>query len=58
VENVWRIPARKATSSGREAEELIVSSFGHGAPAFSPDGQKIAFSSNRTGVRIPVKVAT
>jgi dipeptidyl aminopeptidase/acylaminoacyl peptidase len=50
VGNVWRIPARKATPSDQQAEEFISSSFMDGGAVFSPDGQRIAFSSSRSGV--------
>jgi serine/threonine protein kinase/sugar lactone lactonase YvrE len=48
--DIWRIPGRKATQPRRLPEKLIASSFDEGSPSYSPDGRKIAFSSDRSGV--------
>jgi Tol biopolymer transport system component/DNA-binding winged helix-turn-helix (wHTH) protein len=51
--NIWRLPAaaaitREATDSARPLK-LIGSSRSEDSPQFSPDGQKIAFTSDRSG---------
>jgi Tol biopolymer transport system component len=48
--DIWRIPGRRASAPDGEPEKLIASSGDDWNPSYSPDGRKIAFSSNRTGV--------
>jgi Tol biopolymer transport system component len=46
---IWRIPGRRSTVAGRKPEKLIASRWDDGEPAYSPDGRRIAFSSDRSG---------
>jgi Tol biopolymer transport system component len=46
---LWRVPGRLG-SRGQEPRKLIVSSQRDANPAYSPDGRKIAFASDRRGV--------
>jgi Tol biopolymer transport system component len=48
--DIWRVPGRKASVAGRTPERLIGSSRMDTMPAYSPDGRKIAFQSDRSGV--------
>jgi Tol biopolymer transport system component len=48
--DIWRSPGRKVAPHDRIPERLIESSAYDGAPAYSPDGRKIAFGSYRSGV--------
>jgi Tol biopolymer transport system component len=48
--DIWRIPGRGASALGGEPEELVASSGSDYHPAYSPDGRRIAFSSDRSGV--------
>jgi Tol biopolymer transport system component len=47
---IWRVPGRRATGEGPEPQPFIASTQGEVAPAYSPDGKRIAFSSPRSGV--------
>jgi Tol biopolymer transport system component len=47
--NIWRIPGPKALDKISAPTRVIASTASDGAPQFSPDGKKIAFSSNRSG---------
>jgi len=47
--DIWRVPGRRAASADRVPSRLISSSRGELPGAFSPDGRKIAFTSNRAG---------
>jgi len=44
---IWRLPLHGR--SGRDAQLLISSSRGESHPKYSPDGERIAFESNRSG---------
>jgi Tol biopolymer transport system component len=46
---IWRTPGRKALPTSRVPRRLIWSSQNDAEPAYSPDGQKIAFESDRSG---------
>jgi len=48
--DIWRLPGRKSRLVGRPPEKLITSSAYEENPAYSPDGRKIAFVSDRSGV--------
>ena len=48
--DIWRRPGRRAAAPEGEPEKLIASSGLDYHPDYSPDGQRIAFSSNRSGV--------
>jgi Tol biopolymer transport system component len=48
--DIWRLPGRKSRFVGRPPEKLITSSANEWNPAYSPDGRKIAFFSDRSGV--------
>jgi Tol biopolymer transport system component len=48
--DIWRFPGRRSSEPTRPPERLIGSSAWDGHPAYSPDGQKIAFGSSRSGV--------
>ncbi|MCC6395173.1 MAG: PD40 domain-containing protein [Bryobacterales bacterium] len=47
--NIWQIPLRSPGQSAGPAEPLIVSSRLDAAAAYSPDGPRIVFFSNRSG---------
>ena len=49
-ENVWRTPGGGASVPNREPERLITSSGWDHHPAYSQDGEKIAFQSSRSGI--------
>ncbi len=46
--NIWRIEL-DAAGKARSQTELIASTFGDHGPDYSPDGQKIVFTSGRSG---------
>ncbi len=46
--NIWRMPLRGA-GTGSEPVQLIHSTRFDAGPSYSPDGKKIAFTSNRSG---------
>jgi Tol biopolymer transport system component len=46
---IWRIPGRRSSVAGRKPEKLIASRWNDDEPAYSPDGRRIAFSSDRSG---------
>jgi Tol biopolymer transport system component len=48
--DVWRTPGRGASAPDGQPEKLIASSGSEYHPAYSPDGRRIAFSSDRSGV--------
>jgi Tol biopolymer transport system component/DNA-binding winged helix-turn-helix (wHTH) protein len=47
--NIWRVEINQITGQARTPVRLIASSLLDGAPQYSPDGQKIAFGSFRSG---------
>jgi serine/threonine protein kinase len=47
--DIWRLPGRRAALHDRTAQRLITSKAHDGSPAVSPDGEKIAFASYRSG---------
>ena len=47
--NIWRIPGPNATDRRSAPARFIASTQGDIEPQFSPDGEKIAFGSNRSG---------
>jgi Tol biopolymer transport system component len=47
--DIWRIPGRRSSVADRKPEELIASRWNDEEPAYSPDGRRIAFSSDRSG---------
>ena len=47
---IWRVAGRGASVGSREPEKLIASSQADSNPAYSPDGRRIAFESDRSGV--------
>jgi dipeptidyl aminopeptidase/acylaminoacyl peptidase len=47
---IWRMPGRTVGVREREARVLIASSQQEYQPSYSPDGRRIAFSSDRAGV--------
>jgi Tol biopolymer transport system component len=49
-QSIWRAPGRTNPLRTREPEKLIASNQTDGNPAYSPDGRKIAFHSDRSGV--------
>jgi Tol biopolymer transport system component/tRNA A-37 threonylcarbamoyl transferase component Bud32 len=49
-QSIWRAPGRTNPLRTRGPQKLIASSQTDGNPAFSPDGLKIAFHSDRSGV--------
>ena len=48
--DIWRIPGRRSRPAARVPERLISSGWWDNHPAYSPDGRRIAFESDRTGV--------
>ncbi len=46
---IWRIPGRRSSVTVRRAERLIASRWNDSVPAYSPDGHRIAFNSDRSG---------
>jgi Tol biopolymer transport system component len=46
---IWRIPGRRSSAANQKPERLIASRWNDLQPAYSPDGHRIAFSSDRTG---------
>jgi Tol biopolymer transport system component/DNA-binding winged helix-turn-helix (wHTH) protein len=48
--NIWRTEVSKSTGRGTSPTKLISSTQYDGAPQFSPDGQKIVFQSERSGL--------
>jgi len=46
---IWRIPGRRSSVGDRRAEKLIASRWNDSVPAYSPDGHRIAFNSDRSG---------
>jgi Tol biopolymer transport system component/tRNA A-37 threonylcarbamoyl transferase component Bud32 len=47
--DIWRVPGRQSSLAGQAPEKLIASSVDDMNPAYSPDGQRIAFASSRSG---------
>ena len=47
--NIWRIPGPNALDKDSVPTRFIASTQPDGSPQFSPDGEKIAFSSARSG---------
>jgi Tol biopolymer transport system component len=47
---IWRIAGRKSAPGDRVPQRLIASNWWDSHPAYSPDGRKIAFESDRSGV--------
>lgn len=47
--NIWRVQLNDAISAVTPAERLIASTRLEGHPQFSPDGQRIALTTNRSG---------
>jgi Tol biopolymer transport system component len=48
--NIWRMPLPAARSSAATPSKFLSSTRYEASPVFSPDGKRIAFSSNRGGV--------
>jgi len=48
--NIWRMSLMDTSITDHPAERLISSTGIDGEPVYSPDGQKIAFLSNRSGI--------
>ncbi|MCA1600575.1 MAG: winged helix-turn-helix domain-containing protein, partial [Acidobacteria bacterium] len=48
--NIWRMEVSRSTGRGISPTKLISSTQYDGAPQFSPDGQKIVFQSERSGL--------
>ena len=46
---IWRIPGRRSSVGDRRPERLIASRWNDSVPAYSPDGHRIAFNSDRSG---------
>ena len=46
---IWRIPGRRSSVGDRRPEKLIASRWNDSVPAYSPDGHRIAFNSDRSG---------
>ena len=49
--NIWRMPLPDAGNSAGPPVRLVSSTRYEASAAYSPDGKRIAFSSNRSGVR-------
>jgi Tol biopolymer transport system component len=49
--NIWRMPLPSGGGSAGAPEKFLSSTRYEVSPAYSPDGRRIAFSSNRGGVR-------
>jgi serine/threonine protein kinase len=47
--NIWRIPLDGAAGGAGAPTRLVSSSRSQGDPAFSPDGRRLAFESDRSG---------
>jgi Tol biopolymer transport system component len=47
--NIWRVEAPETKSAAMPLTKLVASTRQDENPVFSPDGQRIAFSSNRSG---------
>jgi Tol biopolymer transport system component len=47
--NIWRAPGPNAPGKGASPTRLISSTRAESSPNYSPDGKKIAFSSDRSG---------
>jgi len=47
---IWRIAGRRSAPADRVSQRLIGSNWWDSHPAYSPDGRRIAFESNRSGV--------
>jgi dipeptidyl aminopeptidase/acylaminoacyl peptidase len=48
--DIWRTPARPSSVEDRTPRKLIVSNWSDSNPAYSPEGRRIAFESDRSGV--------
>jgi dipeptidyl aminopeptidase/acylaminoacyl peptidase len=48
--NIWQVRAGASAGQPDPPVRLIASTQGDGAPAFSPDGQRITFTSDRSGI--------
>lgn len=48
--NIWRIEVSRSTGRGTSPTKVVSSTQYEGAPQFSPDGQKIVFQSERSGI--------
>jgi serine/threonine protein kinase/WD40 repeat protein len=49
--NIWRMPLDVPGGSAGAPAQFLASTRYEVSPAYSPDGKRVAFSSNRTGVR-------
>ena len=49
--NIWRMPLPAGGNSAGVARKFLSSTRFEASPAYSPDGKRIAFTSNRGGVR-------
>jgi Tol biopolymer transport system component len=47
--DIWRIPGRLSPVTDRKPQKLIASRRNDSVPAYSPDGHRIAFNSDRSG---------
>jgi Tol biopolymer transport system component len=47
--DIWRVPGRATSLRAQAPAKLIASSGSDNNPAYSPDGRRIAFSSDRSG---------
>ncbi len=48
---IWRMPGRRSSTADRKPEKLIASRWNDTMPAYSPDGRRIVFSSDRSGTQ-------